>query len=449
MKITAKRSPDCKHDRYPSIDLLAPVRSRRGEREVEDGSSDSYQPSSESTDGDDRLQDLGDRSSTVVPDRQSPRVRQKRDRAQNELQYIDSDVEGEKVKAKVEHELDSGSDPYAQDRQGIALLLQAADVVESRERAQNRSIGYDGEAAVVGEDAADRSSSPSTEDSDETSPDDASESQGRKVPLPSKRERVQKSKRPTTKKRPLPIPSERTNKRRRSERLIAASSSRVRHLRSKTHFCHSSSAEHEPKRPSNRRKHIHPTITVDATTQTDPATCANETVRARIAAIDAYHAALSRGQARPNWNQYPGVREYIQEQRARARERRRWLDRHQGGEGGRGLAQGEEEGEEEGDEGEEEEEEYDEGVEGGFWVYSQSSSEQGQGGNDKAGERKRILAAKDSQGEDVDQGEDEDEDEDPIMGPGARRCGHSRYVVVVDDVDNDDDGADDSEAARR
>ncbi|ERF77053.1 hypothetical protein EPUS_07959 [Endocarpon pusillum Z07020] len=310
---------------------------------------------------------------------------QQRAQAQQELQHMEALGAGQE-------------DPYAQDALGIGMLLQAAKVIDDRERAQELQTGD--LTQLDGSSDSDVHNAPSEQPDDNDSRfKDASEldwlSSTRRTPRadmliasPSIRGR------PATSNLHSPNEPHR-HKRRRSERLTSASSPMDLNPQSPSPFPERASKRARSEQPTStsrsRSKSTHMStttatakpITAESSTAPDPS--ANSTthqdmiIRERIKAIYDKATAMSKGTWKPNFP--PLVREYIEEQRLRKEKTMLWLERQEQGQPDE--VAGEEE-EEEGEEDEDEEpedegdrdEEYDEGVEGGYWIESSGSESQ-------------------------------------------------------------------------
>jgi hypothetical protein len=332
---------------------------------------------------------------------------QRRAQAQQELQYI------------TEEYPDPDPDPYAQDARGISMLLQAARLIEDRERA-----GFLGERyQQMDGPAAGESPVKSGDEESEDRFKDTSEVHFFSTTTPRRR-----SKRPNTSSRleGLSILHDPRNyERRRSGRLASVKPAVETNLSSTRTTWRSNQEQAKPStneqpKPEPEPKPRSKLPTPAATAAAGPHS-ADATLRQRVKAIEDRAAGNSRGKLKRPADWPPAVREYIREQQAKRRKLTEWQQ-------GKERTQDMEEG-------------YDRGVEGGRWVESDGEDD-GEGGNEGARDEDRtgrgagsgdrtgnrddrdtktaVLEIPDSQGDDNDN-QRADADSDPIVGPNVRR----------------------------
>jgi hypothetical protein len=274
--------------------------------------------------------------------------------AQRELQHMSEEVAQ-----------DAQENPFAQDILGIDMLLQAAKLIEDRERGQQMQQESVPERDSSMQSDASNSAGPGSQshhsNGNESRFQDASEVSkldnkrpppppGFVLTIPDSAEAV-----------PLPASPPLERKRRRSERVATLNPIYYRpSKRAKTEQAKSTS------KVSSRTVTSNPATGPNTGTDTNLHTPAqNAIVRARIKAIRDHSTALARGRSRPlKWS--PLVKSYLEEQRIRHEKTMRWLEAQDSSE----------------------EEGYDHGVEGGVWIESSGSEAEGNGFDD-AKEKKK------------------------------------------------------------
>ncbi len=296
-----------------------------------------------------------------------------RARAQQELQYMGDTSGGQ-------------DDPYAQDALGIGMLLQAAKVIEDRERAQETQTQIPPQVDGSSEPDVQQ---PASYQSDDDYPrfQDTSEldrlSNTHRTPRADMLIDAQsmRSGPATSTLRPRNEPH--GHKRRRSERLVSTLSPMDLTLQPPSAPLERATKRARSEQPSSTSTHILTTapkpITAESSTTPEPSVTSNTRqdmiVRRRIKAIRDKASAMSKGTWKPNFP--PVVKEYIEEQRLRKEKTLLWLERQEKGEEPDEGESDDDDGDDEGDESEDEEdgrpEDYDEGVEDGIWIESSGS----------------------------------------------------------------------------
>lgn len=332
--------------------------------------------------------------------------------AHRELQYIT-----EEAPASVP---DPSGDPYAQDALGIAMLLEAARVIEDRERAQalaERDQQLDGSAF-------ERSHTRSGVHDSEGRFHDTSDFDC----LSNTTTRL-RGKTPTVSSRqgtPSLLQDPRNYERRRSGRLasakptpkptLPATTTMRRSIRELSQRSNSEQPKPKPKSKPKPSSKSNPTPQPNPCPAAEPATATaspNDSddfkiiLRHRIQAIEDKNAATARGKLKRLVDWDPVVREYLVEQQAKRRKTMQWLAEQEESEGS-----------------EEEGEAYDPGVEGGVWIESEGEDED----------------------EHMDENESEGVDEDGDEDGAAQGTGHAdaRHVAVPEIPDSQDDAVDDA-----
>jgi hypothetical protein len=316
--------------------------------------------------------------------------------AQRELQHITDEDEED-------------PDPYAQDRLGMSMLLQAAKFIEDREPQgqveQERTTQLDGPTANTPTPSSEITGSDEREGLEDTSGFDHLSNIPPQTEMPAAA---------TTTTTTISSWLGRLQHGRRSERLV------IMNLRTRRY------PQPKPSRGDARRSKTEQPTAAAAAAATENTKTPEETVRQRIKAIEERAAAASRGKMKRDWD--PLVKSYIQEQQAKRRKTMRWLVEQESSEEG-----------------------YDKGVEGGFWVESDGAGSglgrgagDGEGGlgdddNDAGEGESEVGVAKMGINDREDDGDDDDNNDpesDPILAPGARR---ERARRVAED-DGDDVG---------
>ena len=296
-------------------------------------------------------------------------------------------------------------DPYARDAIGLDLLLQAAKVIEDRERAkqiQEQNMQLDVPVAGMPETASDHS-----DDNDERFKD-ASEFDWLSNTPPAVEIPTNTS---SMLSRPRTLsPKPRSHKHRRSVRLPSTNPTN-QELRPRPTI-------HRPAKRAQSAQ-VQDTLSSSATTSSVSSSSRrqNAIVQERIQAINDKAAANSQGTAKPNWD--PLVKSYIEEQQAKKRKTMEWLAQQESSE----------------------EEGYDEGVEGGFWVESGNENE-----SESTGSLGEAREQREEGAIDIDDRHNADAidnignlDSDPITtldalrGPAAENPGAERMVADEDD----------------
>ena len=431
---------------------------------------------SDSTKQDDKLNKLEQTSRFKMPTMFSPAQdststtkvvverSQERTRAQQELQHMGEVIGGRE-------------DPYAQDALGIGMLLQAAKVVDDRERAQE--LQTENPTQLDGSSDSDAHDALSDQPDDNDSRfKDASEldwlSTTRRTP---RADMLTAS--PSMRSRPAPSTLHSPNephghKRRRSERLISTSSPMDLNPQSPSPSPERASKRARSEQPTSRsRSESTHTLTTmpQPPTNTLPESLISSTTPQdmifgqRIKAIRDKATAMSKGTWKPSFPWL--VREYIEEQRLRKEKTMLWLKRQEQGqfnEGGDEEEEGEEDEDEESEEGGDRGEAYDEGVEGGYWIESSGSKSQESGvaGRGETGSGEKAKHAQ-VEIQDSQSGSDHDLDaptnvnvnenkntntktggqhlsSDPIILPGTSRHQHGADETTQEDThDNGDE----------
>jgi len=375
-----------------------------------------------------------------IPDRRSsppysPNAVQKaeqnrhRSSAQRELRH----VREEEAQEEVEEE-----DPYAKDANGISLLLQAARMIEDRDRARiqerERNTQFDGSTAA---DMAGVLPELSDDGEDERFKDYSEfDWLSNTPPGVEKQTTSSRPSQPPAKLEPEP----RGHTRRWNERRVSGSASASASAFTSTHpnptlYHLPPTHQRSPKPTQTSPQLAHPSANPSASVMCHPNPGADIIVRQRIKAINDRASAASKGKLKRNWN--PLVKEYIEDQRVKRRKTMEWLAQ-QGREGGAEKGEG-----------------IEAVINGGLWDESESSESVeevsyegesadepeagdeetedwgGEGGDERA--RGKAVEILDSQDEDDD---DDDDGDDLESDPISMGCGHRR---AIEDEDSEDD----------
>lgn len=274
----------------------------------------------------------------------------------------------------------------SQDALGVAMLLQAAELIEDRSRVQelqNQITQLDG-PAVCG--MSETSGLTPDDRNDEMSGDPSESEWLSNTPSQDVEGRTTAS----PKSNPS-APEHRGHKRRRSERLASLNPN---------------IQPQNPRKPKRAKTVTYHTITSSESNSPDASARGwTETLEVK---------PMSKPMP-PRWNFKrkwdPLVQSYIDEQRAKRRKTMEWLAKQPSSEN---------------------EDEYDMGVEGGVWVESLGS--EGGLGSDYSGVRGAVIVTKDGKDKDntaEDDGDAGDADSDPIVLPNARRPRHGRGAIVA------------------
>jgi hypothetical protein len=341
---------------------------------------------------------------------QNAKEQQSNTTAQRELQYITQQGEQE--------------NPFAQDILGLGMLLQAAKVIEDRERGQQiqqeRNMEHDRIMHPDGSDSDGPDSQSHHSNDNEPRFQDASQTSKRNKRLPPPPPGFVLTIPGSTEAVPLPASSPQELKRRRSERVATLKPIYYRpSKRAKTEQNKSKSTSKMTPTDTSNTTAGHSTSTNPNLNRDTPAQRA--IVRARIKASRDHIAALARGKSRPpKWS--PLVKSYLEEQRVRQEKTRKWLEAQESSE----------------------EEGYDHGVEGGVWIESSGSEgdEDDAKGNGKEVEKGKEKG-KEVEGDTALQGGDGGESPDVDVDVDEDVDMNMDTQLEIKDSQDDADDADD------